>query len=87
MTLNSVEEDHIKQDYILPDITVNQRRHLIFATQQQLDLLACAKTWYMDATIKVLRPPFIACHCELLTQDFVMFYKYYLSLCIHISLL
>ena len=51
-----IEEEHIQQDFIRADITVNQRRHLIFATQQQLDLLACAKTWYMHATF--VRPPF-----------------------------
>ena len=37
---------------------VGGRRHLIFATRHQLDLLNRAKSWYVDATFKLCRQPF-----------------------------
>lgn len=37
---------------------VGGRRHLIFATRHQLDLLNRAKSWYVDATFKLYRQPF-----------------------------
>ena len=37
---------------------VGERRHLVFATPSQLNLLAKAKTWYMDATFKAVKSPF-----------------------------
>lgn len=40
------------------DLTVNGKRHLMFATPQQLQFLSKAKVWYLDGTFKVVRPPF-----------------------------
>ena len=45
-------------DFLVGDITVNGKRHLMFATTQQLDYLSWAKTWYLDGTFKVVRQPF-----------------------------
>ena len=47
------------EDFCRGDISVEQtQRHLLFATPQQLELLAAAKQWYVDATFKVVRLPF-----------------------------
>ncbi|XP_033726422.1 uncharacterized protein LOC117316058 [Pecten maximus] len=43
--------------FMLRDLNVNERRHLILATDHQLSLLAKTKTWYMDATFHVVKPP------------------------------
>ncbi|XP_033759180.1 uncharacterized protein LOC117341440 [Pecten maximus] len=43
---------------MLRDLNVNERRHLILATDHQLSLLAKTKTWYMDATFHVVKHPF-----------------------------
>ena len=40
------------------DIVVGDRRHLLFYTDNQLDLLGKAKIWYMDGTFRVVKDPF-----------------------------
>ena len=51
----NLAEDLLPDGFLQKDLTVDGARHLIFATQNQLDILHQAKTWYVDATFKVLR--------------------------------
>ena len=37
---------------------MNSRRHLIFATDQQLECRSKAKSWYIEGTFKLCRHPF-----------------------------
>lgn len=46
------------EQFLRKDIVVGRSRHIIFATSNQLDLLARAKTWYIDGTFKVVSKPF-----------------------------
>ncbi|XP_069105440.1 uncharacterized protein [Argopecten irradians] len=41
------------------DVRVDDQRHLMFATDTQLDLLRRARRWYMDGTFKIRKEPFI----------------------------
>ena len=47
----------IPDDFLVADITVAQRRHLMFSTPHQLELLANARHWYVDATFRLVREP------------------------------
>ena len=49
---------HIPDDFLRRDVKVDDARHLLFATNLQLDLLEKAKTWYVDATFYAVRQPF-----------------------------
>ena len=50
--------DYVPDDFLQADIVVNTRRHLMFATARQLQLLQNAKRWYIDGTFRVVRAPF-----------------------------
>ncbi|KAK6189093.1 hypothetical protein SNE40_005135 [Patella caerulea] len=36
----------------------NDSRHLIIATEQQLEILSKTKTWYIDGTFKIIKKPY-----------------------------
>ena len=44
----SVEEDAFPAGFYKGEVKVKERRHLIFATDQQLTQLAASKSWYVD---------------------------------------
>ena len=52
-------ESHIPEGFLKKDIAVSDRRHLLFATDQQLEHLSTVKTWYVDGTFHVVRAPFV----------------------------
>jgi hypothetical protein len=44
---------------VLADVKVASRRHLVFATEHQLDLLENAKVWFVDGTFCIVHEPFV----------------------------
>jgi len=48
--------EHLPKKFVLEDIRVDGGRHLLLATKKTTT--ETAKTWYVDATFKVVRPPF-----------------------------
>lgn len=53
-----VQEDHLPAAFYKGDILKQGRRHLIFATDDQLRLLRKAKSWYIDQAFKFCQEPF-----------------------------
>jgi len=53
-----LQEQHVPEHFLRADITVGSQRHIMFATNYQLQLLSRAVTWYMDGTFKVVKAPF-----------------------------
>ncbi|GFS03938.1 hypothetical protein ElyMa_002900600 [Elysia marginata] len=50
--------EHVPTEFELADIEVGNRRHLLFFTKWQMDLLKNVRRWFVDATFKVVKAPF-----------------------------
>ena len=58
-------EEHMPLGFLKRDIRVNTGRHIILATDKQLEFMQRAKVWYIDATFHVVDKPFkqmFSCH-------------------------
>ena len=53
-----IDDQHISDGFLAADILSRSRRHIIFATPQQMAYLGAAKTWFMDGTFYVVDNPF-----------------------------
>ena len=46
------------QEFFIGDIRVGTERHIVFATELQLQLLKQARRWFLDGTFKIRKEPF-----------------------------
>ena len=53
-----INTDYIPEISLRGDVKVDERRHLIFATNHMLNVLCRAKIWYLDGTFKIVKEPF-----------------------------
>ncbi|XP_056012453.1 uncharacterized protein LOC125679557 [Ostrea edulis] len=54
-----IDTDYLQcRDFLVGDILVDEGRHLIFSTPNQLRILQQARRWFCDGTFKILAKPF-----------------------------
>ena len=51
-------QEHVPDGFLKAAIKKHGKRHIILATDQQLQHLSKAKTWYIDGTFKLVKRPF-----------------------------
>ena len=52
---SELEDDALPENFLWADVETNTRRHLIFATDEQLETQGRASTWYIDSTFKLVK--------------------------------
>lgn len=55
LSIFHMDTSFIPPDFLQKVIATDMQRHMVFATQIQLEMLKTAKRWHIDATFKVLR--------------------------------
>jgi hypothetical protein len=55
----TVDSHHIPDGFLQADVSQEDQRHIILATNDQFSHLSRAKVWYIDGTFKVVREPFM----------------------------
>ena len=50
-------QDHLPDAFLKADIKKHGKRHIILATDQLLEHLSKAKSWYIDGTFKLVKQP------------------------------
>lgn len=54
-----LDSNHLPPNFLVGDVRRRSgSRHIIFSTSEQRGYLAAAKTWYVDGTFYVVKPPF-----------------------------
>ncbi|XP_067024035.1 uncharacterized protein [Acropora muricata] len=53
-----LQQDQIPNGFLKADIKKHGNRHIILGTDQQLEHLSKAKSWYIDGTFKLVKRPF-----------------------------
>ena len=53
-----LDKDFIPEGFLKSDVKVGKKRHVVFATNEQYDVLSLSKNWYADGTFKVIKKPF-----------------------------
>lgn len=51
-------QGHVPDGFLKADIKKHGKRHIILATDQQLERQSKAKTWYIDGIFKLVKQPF-----------------------------
>lgn len=51
-------QEHIPGGFLKADLKKHGKRHIILATDKQLEHLSKAKSWYIDVTFKLVKRPF-----------------------------
>ena len=51
-------QEHLPDAFLKAGIKKHGKRHIILATDQQLEHLSKAKSWYIDGTYKLVKRPF-----------------------------
>ena len=54
----NLDEDYIPVNFYRGDVKVENQRHMIFATDREIQVLHVSKTWFVDATFNVVKSPF-----------------------------
>ena len=59
----NIDLDHVPHIFDTWQVQVGDRKHIIFSTLEQQDLLVKSKTWYLDGTFKIVKEPFVQLYC------------------------
>ena len=50
--------EHIPERFLQGDLTVDDKRHLVFATDRQIEILGKSTVWFVDGTFDVVNEPY-----------------------------